>query len=330
MDLSKLMDVEPCSCFDTSMGRLCLFCYSIKDIEAHRELLGGNIEECSSSEYVRTMAMFVCFPESELREGKYKPKEPVLTNEDVNRLSDGDLDIIAIEIIRNYKFLRGEDIHIVEKAVDGQDVTHLGLGDIKYPKEPGESNVDYLYRVSVLYEKDQAEKIRGIMGEKFGMPKTMRLVDEKVKELTRFNQMLEPLNVMNQMFSAVNAYPGIAKPFEDIPKILPENIVQKDLMSSFLSDNNPAKRTYERLAKYIKDFEQGLDDEHEIGVRLVSFGQAVTFHVNDISYWGPDIITFSGVGDDGHRLQLIQNISQLSFLLTAVKKLEDKPKRMGF
>lgn len=330
MDLSKLMDVKPYSCFDTSMGRLCLFDYSVKDVEMHRELLGGNIEACSSGDYVRALIKFVCFPESELREGRYKPKSPILTDEDVRRLSDDDLDIIAVEIIKNYRYLCEENVSIVQRAVDGQDVTHSELGDIKYPKKPGESNVDYLYRVSVLYEKEQAEKIRMRMDETFGMPKTLRLVDEQVKEMTRFKKAFEPLNVMNQMFASVTAHPDIAKPFVDTPKILPADIVQKDLLSSVFLNNNPARSTYERLVKYIKDFEQGLDDEHEIGVRLVSFGQAVTFHVNNISYWGPDIITFSGISEDGQRLQLIQNISQLSFLLTGVKKLEDKPKRMGF
>ena len=93
---------------------------------------------------------------------------------------------------------------------------------------------------------------------------------------------------------------------------------------------NPAQWTYERLAEYIKDFEATLDNEHEIGARLVSFGQNVTFHIEDIGYYGPDIIHFDGRNEAMEKVQLIQHVSQLSVLLVAVKKQQDKPRRIGF
>lgn len=93
---------------------------------------------------------------------------------------------------------------------------------------------------------------------------------------------------------------------------------------------NPAKWMYERLAKYIKDFEAGLDEDHEIGARLVTFGTSVTFHIEDMGYYGPDIITFHGKNDLGEDIQLIQHTSQLSVLLVAVKKQAEKPRRIGF
>ncbi|STQ91757.1 DUF6173 family protein [Iodobacter fluviatilis] len=64
---------------------------------------------------------------------------------------------------------------------------------------------------------------------------------------------------------------------------------------------NPAKWMYERLAKYIKDFEEKLDQDHEIGARLVSFGTTVTFHIEDMGYYGPDIICFHGKNEQGVR-----------------------------
>ncbi len=93
---------------------------------------------------------------------------------------------------------------------------------------------------------------------------------------------------------------------------------------------NPAKWTYKRLGKYIKDFEAGLDSEHEIGARLVSFGQAVTFHIENVGYYGPDIISFDGISSNGEKVQLIQHMSQLSVLLVAMKKMAEKPRRIGF
>ncbi len=96
------------------------------------------------------------------------------------------------------------------------------------------------------------------------------------------------------------------------------------------SATNPAKWTYTRLVEYIKDFEAELDNDHEIGARLVSFGQSITFHIQDMGYYGPDIISFDGTNDQGEKLQLIQHISQLSVLLIGMKKQNETPRRIGF
>jgi hypothetical protein len=93
---------------------------------------------------------------------------------------------------------------------------------------------------------------------------------------------------------------------------------------------NPAAWAYERIIKYIREFEDGLDENHEVGARLVSFGQTLTFHIEDMGYHGPDIITFYGIAENEEHVQLIQHISQLSVLLVAVKKLGKKAKRIGF
>jgi hypothetical protein len=96
------------------------------------------------------------------------------------------------------------------------------------------------------------------------------------------------------------------------------------------SATNPAKWTYTRLVEYIKDFETQLDNDHEIGARLVSFGQTITFHIQDMGYYGPDIISFDGTNDQGEKIKLIQHISQLSVLLIAMKSQHETPRRIGF
>lgn len=93
---------------------------------------------------------------------------------------------------------------------------------------------------------------------------------------------------------------------------------------------NPARWTYEQLIKEIKRFEDALDDEHEIGVRLVSFGASITFHIIDMSYSGPYMITFDGIDDNGFKVQLHQHYTQLSVLLMAMNKIEETPRRIGF
>ena len=74
-----------------------------------------------------------------------------------------------------------------------------------------------------------------------------------------------------------------------------------------------------------------MDSEHEVAIKLASFGTSVTMAVTKISYQNPDLFYFYGFVD-GRETQLIQHTNQLNFLITSVIK-EDKTKpvrRIGF
>ncbi|KAA0565486.1 hypothetical protein F0342_06875 [Bacillus sp. CH30_1T] len=97
-------------------------------------------------------------------------------------------------------------------------------------------------------------------------------------------------------------------------------------------NSNLASEFHSRLVEMINEFDDGLDPSQEVGMRLVSFGQTVQFHVEDIGYYNPSLIQFFGRTDSGDKIELIQHVSQISFLLMAVKRLDpEKPKkRIGF
>jgi hypothetical protein len=105
--------------------------------------------------------------------------------------------------------------------------------------------------------------------------------------------------------------------------------VQRKADIEFYRDN-PVVAAFESLGDYVKAFEAELDGDHEIGARLVSFGSAVTIHVQQVGYSRPSLITFTGLTEKGDKVQLVQHISQLSFLLLAVRKIGDTPYRIGF
>lgn len=116
---------------------------------------------------------------------------------------------------------------------------------------------------------------------------------------------------------------------------LPEmaRIVQPQLPKIELPvDQNLASEFHKRLVKWIQDFDKELDQQHEVGVRLVSFGQTVTFHLGNIGYWNPSLISFSGFTEAGEPVELIQHVSQISILLLKIKRKDpEKPKRpIGF
>ena len=88
---------------------------------------------------------------------------------------------------------------------------------------------------------------------------------------------------------------------------------------------NLADYTYEIIMDEIKQFEESLDDDHEVALRLTSFGQSILMSVTDIRYANPSTLIFDGLVD-GQSATLVQHVSQLSFLLWAVRKTEpEKP-----
>lgn len=98
-----------------------------------------------------------------------------------------------------------------------------------------------------------------------------------------------------------------------------------------IKPNDSADRKYEIIVEQIKEFQDGLSDELDVCVQLASFGSSILMYVTDIGYQNPDVLYFWG-HINGNKAQLIQHMSQLNFLLMAVKKEkpEDKPKRIGF
>lgn len=93
----------------------------------------------------------------------------------------------------------------------------------------------------------------------------------------------------------------------------------------------PAHWAYERLIMYIKNFEEQLDNEHEIAMGFVGDGAGV-LRIEGLGYYDPDIITFYGTDGNGSKTQLIQHVSQLSVMLRALPKLTtaEAPNRIGF
>lgn len=120
----------------------------------------------------------------------------------------------------------------------------------------------------------------------------------------------------------------------DINNIFPEpkpSILDSKDLSSLLRNFQHADYQYEIIMKSIKEFESELDDEHEVAVKLASFGQSVLLNVTSIGYSNPSLIHFYGYVN-GSPAELIQNVNQLNFLITSTKKEDPskEPRRIGF
>jgi hypothetical protein len=150
--------------------------------------------------------------------------------------------------------------------------------------------------------------------------KTKPPVNPLVEEFKKLQESLNPLRSLHEQIAKTPGLPDLrAQNFSlRIPTIHP--------------DQNLASEFHKRLVKWVREFDESLDQEHEVGIRLVSFGQSLTFHLGDIGYWNPSLISFSGFTDGGEPVELIQHVSQISVLLLKVKRKDlSKPKRkIGF
>jgi hypothetical protein len=90
-----------------------------------------------------------------------------------------------------------------------------------------------------------------------------------------------------------------------------------------------ADTMYERIATQIKDFEDDLNPDEEVGARLASFGQTVLIAIEDIRFHNPHLIIIDGVTPEGDRCTLLQHMNQVNILLVALKA-KGEPRRIGF
>lgn len=96
--------------------------------------------------------------------------------------------------------------------------------------------------------------------------------------------------------------------------------------------DNPAEWAFMRLSRMIEDFEKGLNRDEEIGARIAALPGEATMRIEDVGFWGPDLILFKGQTPDGKPVRLVQHYTQLNVAFQATPKASgrDQPRRIGF
>lgn len=125
----------------------------------------------------------------------------------------------------------------------------------------------------------------------------------------------------------------VINPLEGITATLPLSRA-KSFIEQMTEINQPytAKSIFNELIERIQNFESELNQEHEVGMQLVSFGVSTQFTVLRLGYTDPSIIWFEGILPDGSHVELVQHVSQISFLMVALKREDPEiPKKpIGF
>jgi hypothetical protein len=115
------------------------------------------------------------------------------------------------------------------------------------------------------------------------------------------------------------------------PEVPPCGELAEDAVFKPIEQKSPAQWAYERLIIYIQNFEEQLDNKHEIAMGFAG-GEAGVLRIEGMGFFDPDIVTFYGSDENGAKTQLIQHVTPLSVLLRALPKVvaAEAPKRIGF
>ena len=80
---------------------------------------------------------------------------------------------------------------------------------------------------------------------------------------------------------------------------------------------SPAEWAYERLILYIQNFEEQLDNEHEVAMGFTG-GDAGVLKIEGMGFFDPDIVTFYGSDPAGGKTQLAHHVSHLNVRLSCL------------
>lgn len=124
---------------------------------------------------------------------------------------------------------------------------------------------------------------------------------------------------------------NVARCDEDAPLTAEQKPMPRQMADKPISEKSPAEWAYERIILYIQNFEEQLDNEHEVAMGFTG-ADAGVLRIEGIGYFDPDIVTFYGTDSLGAKTQLVQHVSQLNVMLRALPREPDRPepRRIGF
>ena len=169
LNLGKLLKPEAYACIDTCIGEICIFDINVKSQTELHKKLGASLKEQAPEDFVRNFCLYVCFPKESLKENKYKPDSPVLTDDDVIKLSDEDLENIAGIYIDNNEYLFKKLTFRNKKSEEGETVNYGEYKEIEHAKKENESNTFYLHRLSILEGEKRKKQFEDMLKSASGL-----------------------------------------------------------------------------------------------------------------------------------------------------------------
>lgn len=234
MDLKELFKQKPFYSIETSIGKLCLFSISYKDQIKLETRFPGNEKSIDSCELARAMLKFTSFPEDFLLEDRDKPDSPVLEEDDLDKLTEQDLEKFAKCYVEHHPDLFRESMWEKEEAEDGKVLSKHVLGDIEHEKNEKESYLQYLTKLWVIQREKHRKQTEKMLGQVGGF--SSRLT-ESIKD-----NLFQGTSLMGAMEDLRRNLPGLTE-FEE-PKLQ-----ALDLSESHRAMEEARQRPFNELAE---------------------------------------------------------------------------------
>jgi len=143
-----------------SLGILnCFFPLSLGDQKELYNRTSKNLENVAAEDYVRALISVTCYPAISDEEQSLKPTSYSLSVSDTARLYSIELEEFSKKYIEANDYLFRE--HIVKtEPRDGEPGTAVSMeyGKVEHQKKENETDLAYLYRLSLIQEKRLAEQ----------------------------------------------------------------------------------------------------------------------------------------------------------------------------
>lgn len=150
--------------FECKLGTLYIFPLTIGAQQDIHKILEKPFSETDPELFVKTLIAAVCYLENELVEGKYHPdKTSSILKEDIDKLNSEELEKFSYAYIKNNEYLFKESKYKTKKNERGNMVSYREIGEIIYPRLDGETNVNYLHRLSIIEENKQKEQFAKLL-----------------------------------------------------------------------------------------------------------------------------------------------------------------------
>jgi hypothetical protein len=159
----ELKNKEPLAVVNTSLGELCVFQITVGgQLELAKEL-AKPLKSCDPNYFARKLFRQVCFLKVSLRDGKYKPDKPTLSDSDIESLSVDDIETVAKAYVDNSPYLTRKLLTKTTPHKDKGTVISIEYGDIEHHKLEEETYTQYLFRLSLKEQEKQAKQLSDVM-----------------------------------------------------------------------------------------------------------------------------------------------------------------------
>lgn len=282
-DISQILKQRPIGEAETALGKLYIYPMTVGGQGVLHTALGREIEKIEPIEFIKELARYISYPENTaVGEEKLKPENVVISQDDVEKLSEDDLELIASTYLDGCDYLYREFLR--KTSPDPSVGTRVSVvkGVIKFPLNDNETKIEYLHRLCGLEERRHKE-------DAFKMTnKFKQFSDQLGKDIRQSLNMGEALRgtlgtvrpIAVGIPSYRSAMPDIAelacqkeerqlRPLRDLAEKMDKLLEQSSLSTEFMIENNRVQTDIAEELKESGDITSGFSRKNLFLTKIV-------------------------------------------------------------